>query len=118
MEQIKEQLRQIANTPARNLSKDDKVFLEELATKYGAKLPDKKGCNSCWVDLAVELYNAIETEEGEKNETTATERAYILKPNVDVYFGGIRVNAATLTDELAERILASGFERKFFLKCK
>ena len=67
---------------------------------------------------AVELYNTIEAEEGEKNETTATERAYILKPNVDVYFGSIRVNAATLTDELAERILARGFERKFFSKCK
>lgn len=118
MEQIKEQLRAIVNTPARNLSKDQKGLLEQIAPQYGFNLPDKKGCGSCWLDLAVELYNAIEAEEGEKNEATATERAYILKPNVDVYFGGIRINAATLTDELAERILARGFERKFFSKCK
>ena len=118
MEQIKEQLRQIVNTPARNLSKDDKCFIEQISPQYGVKLPEKRSCNSCWLDTAFELYNAIEAEEGEKNETTATERAYILKPNVDVYFGGIRVNAATLTDELAERILARGFEREFFVKCK
>ena len=43
-------------------------------------------------------------------------RKYILKPGVDVYFGSIRVNETTLTDELAEYILARGFMRKYFLK--
>lgn len=118
MEEIKEQLRAIANTPARNLSKEQREFIRQTAVKLGMELPKKASCNSCWLDLAVELYNTIEAEEGEKNEITSTERAYILKPNVDVYFGSIRVNAATLTDELAERILARGFERKFFSKCK
>lgn len=117
MEQIKEQLRGIINTPARNLSAYDKGLIEQIAPQYGLKLPEKKSCNSCWIDLAVQVYNEIESEEKAQGEPQ-DERHFILKPNVDVYFGGIRINAATLTDELAERILARGFERKYFLKCE
>ena len=45
-------------------------------------------------------------------------RRYILRPNLDVIFDGIRVNAATLTDELAEHLIERGFERRFFVKCE
>lgn len=116
MEQIKLQLRQIVNTSARNLSKEQKDFIRETALELRVELPAKNRCNSCWIDTALACYNKI--EESEAHVETNNERAFVLKPNVDVIFGGIRINAATLTDDLARRILARGFERKFFAKCE
>ena len=57
------------------------------------------------------------TKEAEENAASDTRR-FILKPGVDVYFGNIRVNEATLTDELAERILERGFAADYFVKCE
>ena len=44
--------------------------------------------------------------------------AYVLRAGVDVYFGSTRVNAATLTDDLARAIIARGFDKSFFEKCE
>lgn len=118
MEDIKKQLREIANTPARNLSKEQREFIRQTAVVLGMELPQRTSCNSCWLDLAVACYSKMTVGEKDTFEQIGDKRRFILKPNVDVYFGNIRVNAATLTDELAERILARGFERKFFLKCE
>lgn len=118
MEEIKKQLREIANTPARNLSKEQREFIRQTAVSLEMELPQKTSCNSCWLDLAVACYSKMTVGEKATFEQVGDKRRFILKPNVDVYFGSIRVNAATLTDELAESILARGFERKFFLKCE
>jgi hypothetical protein len=63
----------------------------------------------------MKCYNKA-TEMQAAESDTPDERRYILKPGVDVFFGNIRVNETTITDELAEAILARGFERKFFAK--
>lgn len=114
-EDIKMRLREIVNKAARNLTDDDRSFLLFVAKELEIERGGKSGCVKCWHDLAVRCYSKIAENEQPGNDDT---RKYILKKGVDVYFGNIRVNDATLTDELAERILARGFERKFFEKCE
>lgn len=114
-EEIKMRLREIVNKAARNLTEDDRSFLLFVANELEIGRGGKSGCVKCWHDLAVRCYNKISENEQPENDD---KRKYILKKGVDVYFGNIRVNDATLTDELAERILARGFERKLFAKCE
>ena len=54
----------------------------------------------------------------QKTKQAAPETAakYLLKEGVNVIFGGVPVNAATLTDELGDWLCAHGFPRKFFAK--
>lgn len=114
-EQIKEQLRAIINTPAMELTKEQKDFVREQANNFLIPFKTRARCTSCYHDTALKIYNAIVQNE----QTIGIEddgRKYVLKAGVDLYFGNVRVNAATITDELAERILAQGFERKYFVK--
>ena len=97
------------------LSKKDKVYIEELCTAYDVHL--NKKCSSCYSDAILILIKKITEENLPKKETATTDnRKYILKSGVDVWFGSIRVNAVTLTDELAEKIIARGFPTRYFDK--
>ena len=99
------------------LSKKDKAYIEELCTAYDVHL--NKKCSSCYSDAILILIKKITEENLPKKETgtaTTDSRKYILKSGVDVWFGSIRVNAVTLTDELAERIIARGFPTRYFEK--
>ena len=98
----------------KTLSKKDKTYIEELCTEYNVKL--NKKCSSCYNDAAIILIKKITEENLPKKETATDNRKYILKSGVDVWFGSIRVNAVTLTDELAERIIARGFPTRYFEK--
>ena len=97
------------------LSKKDKTYIEGLCSDYDVKL--NKKCSSCYSDAILILIKKITEENLPKKETATTDnRKYILKSGVDVWFGSIRVNAVTLTDELAERIIARGFPTRYFDK--
>ena len=99
------------------LSKKDKTYIEGLCTDYDVKL--NKKCSSCYSDAILILIKKITEENLPKKETatvTTDNRKYILKSGVDVWFGSIRVNAVTLTDELAEKIIARGFPTRYFDK--
>ena len=97
------------------LSKKDKAYIEMLCATYYVKL--NKKCSSCYSDAILILIKKITEENLPKKETATTDdRKYILKSGVDVWFGSIRVNAITLTDELAERIIARGFPTRYFDK--
>lgn len=97
------------------LSKKDKTYIEELCTAYDVKL--NKKCSSCYSDAILILIKKITEENLPKKETATTDnRKYILKSGVDVWFGSIRVNAVTLTDDLAEKIIARGFPMRYFDK--
>ena len=101
----------------RNLSKKDKAYIEGLCSTYDVKL--NKKCSSCYSDAILILIKKITEENLPKKETetaTTDNRKYILKSGVDVWFGSIRVNAVTLTDELAQRIIAKGFPTRYFDK--
>ena len=98
------------------LSKKDKAYIEGLCSTYDVKL--NKNCSSCYSDAILILIKKI-TEENlpKKTETATTDsRKYILKSGVDVWFGSIRVNEVTLTDDLAQRIIAKGFPTRYFDK--
>ena len=111
------ELREIVNTSARNLTKAQIERVREIAGELGISLPSKKSCKSCWIDTAVLCYRALDDTTAADEGTDSTDgRRYVLKPNVDLLFGGKRINAATMTDELAERILARGFETKYFVR--
>ena len=99
------------------LSKKDKAYIERLCIDYDVKL--NKNCSSCYSDAILILIKKITEENLQKKETataTTDNRKYILKSGVDVWFGSIRVNAVTLTDELAEKIIARGFPTRYFEK--
>ena len=101
----------------KSLSKKDKTYIEGLCIDYDVKL--NKKCSSCYSDAILILIKKITEENLPKKETaTATQdnRKYILKEGVDVWFGSTRVNAVTLTDELAEKIIARGFPVRYFEK--
>ena len=100
---------------SKSLSKKDKTYIEELCTAYDVKL--NKKCSSCYSDAILILIKKITEENLPKKETATTDdRKYILKEGVDVWFGSIRVNAVTLTDDLAQRIIARGFPTRYFDK--
>ena len=101
----------------KTLSKKDKAYIEGLCTDYDVKL--NKKCSSCYSDAILILIKKITEENLPKKETETTttdNRKYILKSGVDIWFGSIRVNAVTLTDELAEKIIARGFPVRYFEK--
>ena len=99
----------------KTLSKKDKAYIEGLCSTYDVKL--NKKCSSCYSDAILILIKKITEENLPKKETATTDdRKYILKSGVDVWFGSIRVNAVTLTDELAQKIIARGFPTCYFEK--
>lgn len=98
----------------KSLSKKDKAYIEGLCSTYDIKL--NKKCSSCYNDAALILIKKITEENLPKKETATDNRKYILKSGVDVWFGSIRVNAVTLTDDLAEKIIARGFPTRYFEK--
>ena len=101
----------------KTLSKKDKAYIEGLCIDYDVKL--NKKCSSCYSDAILILIKKITEENLPKKETataTTDSRKYILKSGVDVWFGSIRVNAITLTDELAQKIIAKGFPTRYFEK--
>lgn len=122
-EETIEALRIIAQKKDR-LTDAEKGIVQDLCVVLGIKFePKSTRCKSCYQDAALQCYNEVMKRadeyarfslEGEKD----SERSYVLRPGVDVFFGSVRVNAATLTDELAEKIIARGFDKKFFVKCK
>lgn len=110
METIISKLKEIAAKTANQITNDDKAFIREYASQYGVELPkEKPNCKSCYVDAAVQIYKAIKDA-----EPKPTDRKYILRDGVDVIWRGIRINDASVTDELAEKWIAKGFPKVYF----
>ena len=101
----------------KSLSKKDKEYIEGLCKDYDVKINRK--CCSCYSDAILILIKKITEENLPKKETATAitdNRKYILKSGVDVWFGSIRVNAVTVTDDLAQKIIAMGFPTRYFDK--
>lgn len=78
----------------------------------GVAFAPKGGCKNCYIDQAVKLWKAMQ-------EPAKRTGKYTLKAGVDVIFNRThRVNAATMTDELAERLIAQGFPTEYFDICE
>ena len=114
VQEILERVERIAKDP-KTITAEDRAFLREVAPQLGVTIKNTR-CKDCYTDAAILcVLKCREQLQPEKDEDG---RRYVLKKGVDVYFGTIRVNEVTLTDELAERIIAKGFERKYFVKCE
>ena len=111
----KDRLRDIINAGAKGMTADVRAFVRDLAEENGIEIKNTR-CKDCYLDAAVALLR-LDRESKNESEQENDGCRYVLRPGVDVYFGNVRVNAETLTDELAERIIARGFEKKFFVKC-
>ena len=111
----KDRLREIVNAGAKGMTSDVRAFVRKLAKENGLEIKNTR-CKDCYIDTAVLLLRMDCEKEAAPAEKNA-DRRFVLRPGVDVYFGDVRVNADTLPDELAERIIARGFEKKFFAKC-
>lgn len=110
MEKIILKLKEIAGKTAKQITNEDKAFIREYSSQYGVELPkEKPNCKSCYVDAAVQIYKAIKDSEPKQ-----TERKYILRDGVDVIWRGIRINEASVTDELAAEWIADGFPKVYF----
>lgn len=88
---------------------DEKKVIEAECEARGIAL--NKKCSNCYTDAAAVIYSQLPKPEIEQEET---EHKWILRPGIDVLFGGIRICAATITDELAENVVARGFSKMFF----
>lgn len=100
------------------LTTNDKDFVVHMCKFWGVPFqPKNTRCRSCYQDAAMSCIQKIKNARA-KDIAKKDERRFVLKPDVDVFFGNLRINEATLTDELAEKIIAKGFETKYFVKCE
>lgn len=88
--------------------KNDLLFTAE---GYGIPFQGRKNCRQCFNDLAIQIYN----HEQKLNQANKTKSKYQLKNGVDVRIAatGERINNATLTDEMAERLIKGGLKKYF-----
>lgn len=107
MKELLERLKALADKPASKWSKSDRDFVAEKYAEYGKTIEGK--CKECYRDAAVVLYTHYKAESEEIPES-----AYVLRDGLDVYFKGMRINAATITDERAEALIKDGFPIRFF----
>ena len=112
----KDRLRDIINAGAKGMTADVRAFVRGLAEENGIEIKNTR-CKDCHLDAAVALLRLDREKDASAETEENDDRRYVLRPGVDVYFGSVRVNAETLTDDLAERIIARGFEKKNFVKC-
>lgn len=88
-------------------TKEEKAVIAKECKERGIELNTK--CANCYADAAAVIYSQLPKDEQQQNG-----RKWVLRPGVDVTFGGVRVCEATITDELAESIVARGFSKMFF----
>lgn len=99
------------------MSKEDKEYIAGACAALAIEFEPKSRCKNCYYDAAMQcLIKLRETKA--KDNAKEDERKFVLRPNLDVYFGNVRVNESTITDELARKLIAQGFDRKFFVKCE
>ena len=115
-QELKQALQAIVDAPARSLDDEQRQLVRDTVNELGIEFNFKTRCHDCYHDAAMLCLLELR-----KEETVAPEqdpRRYILKPGTDLYFGNVRVNEATMSDELGEWLIAHGFERKHFVKCE
>lgn len=113
--EVIEELRRIGGLNPADLTTDDKRFIKEQAAAVGLQFSPRSACKSCYVDAAIVIYNKLKQAQPAPETTNEKPRLWVLKDGVDVTWRGIRINAATITDEKAEQYIRSGFPRKFFV---
>ena len=106
MEKI-ERLRSIVES--NQVTADDKKFIEDESKELNLEFnPKSTKCKDCYIDQAVIIYH--ELTKGIKSECHSR-----LRDDIDVIINGVRINNATLTDELVERYRGKGLPEHWFV---
>ena len=97
-----------------NLTLDDKQFIKDLSTQLNVKFVEREFCSDCYKDQIMVLLKVLTQQKIDNGEITAD---YVLRPDIDVIYNGLRINNATLTNDIAEEFLRMGL-RHWFMKVK
>lgn len=87
---------------------EEKQLIVDLSLKYELPFDPQKGCQDCFVDQAVLLYKKM--SEQEPKHCSAK-----LRDDIDVIINGVRINNATLTDELVAKYRGNGLPEHWFV---
>lgn len=95
----------------KTLTKSDKEYIEEAAKQIGIPFTPKGKCINCYFDVLVKIRLKLKEEENTPNKGCD----YLLDPvqKIDVIHKGVRINAATLTNEKAILLINDGLLRWF-----
>ena len=88
----------------------EKEWLLSRANVLGLEYNVKGGCSECYNDLAVLIYSAENAEKQPETDIFPP-----LKKGVDIIFMGIRVNSATITQKITDKMIEVGLKK--FFKC-
>lgn len=94
----------------KTVSQVEKADLKIIADSLGVEIQNT-GCKDCWRETAVTCYNMLIAK-----VAPTIKRRYVLRGNVDVIFHGERINASTINDEKAAKLLSANFPKRFFVK--
>lgn len=104
-----ERLREIVER--NSVTSDDKRFIEAKSEELGIAFnPKSTKCKDCYIDQAVLLHRELT-----KQIEIESECHYRLRDDIDVIINGVRINNATLTDELAERYRGNNLPEHWFV---
>lgn len=95
----------------KKLTTEDREFIVGLCADNGIVINTL--CKDCYNDAVLQLYSIYKPQDEAKENTHAK---YVLRDGLNVRFNGRIINAATITDELAARIIAQGFPTRLFKK--
>lgn len=102
-----ERLREIVER--NNVTADDKRFIEAKSEELGLEFnPKSTKCKDCYVDQAVILHKELTKDI--KSKCSAR-----LRDDIDVIINGVRINNATLTDELVAKYRGNNLPEHWFV---
>lgn len=116
-EEMIERLTELTKYANAQMSKEDKEYIAGACAALAIEFEPKSRCKDCYYDAAMQCLMKLR-EMKAKDDAAEDERKFILRPNLDVYFGNIRVNESTINDDIARKLIAQGFDKKFFVKCE
>ena len=101
------------------IDESEKRLVRSICKEVGVAVSFATKCKTKWQDSVLEAYNILkerEVAENSEQDENAEIKTFVLRAGVDVFFRNIRINEATMTDELARDILKKGFPKRFFTK--
>ena len=97
----------------KTLTKVEKAFLTDEATRLNINFEIRPDCSSCYQDLALQIYK-LEKENVPVEETTTIPKYKLIKGLDSIIVGtGERINEATITDQMAKRLYDAGMTKIF-----
>ena len=97
----------------KTLTKVEKAFLTDEATRLNINFEIRPDCSSCYQDLALQIYK-LEKENVPVEETTTIPKYKLIKGFDSIIVGtGERINEATITDQIAKRLYDAGMTKIF-----